>query len=94
MRTEEIRIRVPRRVAEAYRNAEPAKQRKMELYLTHRLTTYDEATGSSFDDVWQRLGEEAQANGLTDEKLAELLAEIDKEGRRGSSSAPSPGGTA
>ncbi|MCH7639026.1 MAG: hypothetical protein IH855_06145 [Bacteroidetes bacterium] len=86
MSTEEITIRVPRRLAQAYRSAAPEQRRKMELYLTLLLTTYVGAAGSGFDDVWTRLGEETKASGLTEDRLNELLKEIGDERRSGQAS--------
>lgn len=83
MSTEEIRIRVPRRVAQAFRSADPEKRRKMELYVAQRLGMYEKGASSSFDDVWKCLGEEAEENGLTEEKLAAMLEEIDADRPRG-----------
>jgi hypothetical protein len=79
MQTDQITIRVPQALAEAYRSAPPERQRKMELYMTLRLKTYEDAPDVSFEQAWARLGEEAEAHGLTEEKLEALLREIDEE---------------
>lgn len=79
MQANQITIRVPQELAEAYRNAPPERQRKMELYMTLRLKAYEGASDTSLEETWARIGEEAEARGLTDEKLEELLREIDEE---------------
>jgi uncharacterized protein with von Willebrand factor type A (vWA) domain len=79
VQTDQITIRVPRPVAEAYRSATPERQRKMELYMTLRLQAYGDSPRTSFEEAWANLGQEAQTRGLTDEKLEEMLHEIGEE---------------
>ena len=83
MTTKPITIRVPHALAEAYRSAPPERQRKMALYMTLRLQAYEGAVGVSFEEAWTRLGEEAEARGLTEAKLQALLEEIDAEREAG-----------
>lgn len=47
--------------------------------MTLRLKAYERASDASFEDAWARLGEQAEARGLSDEKLEALLREIDAE---------------
>ena len=77
--TEPITIHVPHDLAEAYRSAPPERQRKMALYMALRLKAYGEASDLPFEEIWTRLGKQAEARGLTEEKLEALLREIDEE---------------
>lgn len=86
MQTSEITIRVPQGVADVYQNASPEQRRKMELYMALRLSVYESAPSVSFEESWQHLGGEAEANGLTEAALNDVLREIDTE-RHGDSGA-------
>lgn len=74
METQEITIRVDPESARAYRAATPDERRKIDLLLSLRLK---QVTGPAapLKQIMRELSEKAQARGLTEEKLDELLRE-------------------
>ena len=74
METQEITIRVDPEAARAYEAASPEERRKIDLLLSLRLK---QVTGpaASLKQVMRQISEKAQARGLTEEKLDELLRE-------------------
>lgn len=51
----------------------------MELHMALRLQAYEDGAAPLFRDAWAQLGREAEARGLTDERLETPLREIDIE---------------
>lgn len=74
METQEITIRVDPESARAYEAATPEERRKIDLLLSLRLK---QVTGPAapLKQVMREISEKAQARGLTEEKLDELLRE-------------------
>ncbi len=74
METREITIRVDAEAARAYAAASPEERRKIDLLLGLRL---GEVTGPSapLGQVMREISQNAQARGLTEQKLDELLRE-------------------
>ncbi|MGI9174902.1 MAG: hypothetical protein ACR2GR_06255 [Rhodothermales bacterium] len=74
METQEITIRVDPESARAYEAALPEERRKIDLLLSLRLK---QVTGRAapLKQVMREISEKAQARGLTEEKLDELLRE-------------------
>ena len=72
METQEITIRVDPESARAYEAARPEERRKIDLLLSLRLR---QVTGRAapLEQVMRDISEKAQARGLTEEKLDELL---------------------
>jgi len=72
METQEITIRVDSEAARAYETATPEQRRKIDLLLSLRLK---QVTGpvAPLKEVMHEISEKAQARGLTEEKLDELL---------------------
>jgi hypothetical protein len=69
---ETIAIKVTPEAAKAFRTASDAERRKMELLLSLRLL--DVAVSSrSLDEIMRSISRSAQARGLTEKKLKEIL---------------------
>lgn len=72
MPTREISIRVSDRAARTYEQASEEKRRKLDALLSMRLTEASRSS-RSLEEIMSDLSREAQANGLTEEKLQRLL---------------------
>jgi hypothetical protein len=74
METREITIRVDAEAAKAYAEASPQEREKIDLLLSLRLS---QVTGPSapLEQVMREVSESAQARGLTEERLTEMLRE-------------------
>ena len=72
MEMQEITIRVDPELARAYEAATPDERRKIDLLFSLRLK---QVTGpaDSLERVMREISEKAQARGLTEEELDELL---------------------
>lgn len=72
METREITIRVDPELARAYESATPEERRKIDLLLSLRLR---QVTGPAapLEQVMREISEKAQARGLTEEILDDLL---------------------
>lgn len=68
---ETITIQVDAELAQAYREAEPQQQQNVSFMFN--LMIKELFTSNSFNDLVAQIREEAAANGLTAEILAELL---------------------
>jgi len=82
MQTEEIRLKVPRETAQAYRNAPPEEQQRIAeiVRLSLRMMTDDEAFQQAterLERTMDEIGARARARGLTDEILQDILNEKD-----------------
>ena len=71
-------IRVPEEVAEAYRNASPEMRKRAERAMAAALLSREEVV-RAFRNITERASEYAADQGLTSEKLDELLREDDGE---------------
>jgi len=71
---ETITVKVTPEAAKAFRAASDAERRKMELLLSLRLL---DATGTrqSLEEIMRSISRSAQARGLTEKKLKEILEE-------------------
>ena len=74
METQTITIRVDPEAARAYEAATPEARRKIDLLLSLRLRQVT-AAAEPLPQVMREISEKAQARGLTEEKLDELLRE-------------------
>lgn len=72
MEMKEITIRVAPEDARAYESATPEERRKMDLLLSLRLKQIAGPT-APLKQVMREISGKAQARGLTEEKLDELL---------------------
>ncbi len=72
METQKITIRVDAEAARAYAAASPEERRKIDLLLGLRL---GEVTSPAvpLEEIMRDISEKAQARGLTEERLDELL---------------------
>jgi hypothetical protein len=68
---ETITIQVDAEVAKAYREVEP--QKRQNATLVFNLFLKELLKHSSFEEIVQQIRDEAAANGLTSEILAQLL---------------------
>lgn len=82
MKTEEIRLRVPRKTAQAYRNAPPEEQQRIAEIVRFSVRVMDDE--EAFNEATERLertmdeiGAKARARGLTDDILQDILNEGD-----------------
>lgn len=80
MQTEEIKMKVSRDTARAYRNAPPEEQDRIQqiVRLSVRLLNDDDAfeeTTERLERTMDEIGAKARARGLTDETLQEILNE-------------------
>ena len=76
MQTEEIKLNVPADIARLFRLATPEQQLKVSEQLArairYALMSEEQAT-EEFERISQEMGAYAKAQGLTEEKLTELL---------------------
>ncbi len=80
MQTEEIRLRVPRETAQAYRNAPPEEQQRIAeiVRLSLRTTTDDETFQQATERLEQTvkdISHKAAERGATQEIVDEILNE-------------------
>jgi hypothetical protein len=71
---ETIAIKVTPEAARAFRAASDAERRKMELLLSLRLLDVADSN-MSLEEIMRSISKSAQARGLTEEKLKEILKE-------------------
>ena len=76
MEKQKIEIEVPRETAEAYRVASPEVRERIERTLAYSLLSRDEAV-AAFRELTARTSAYAERQGLTPEKLDQLLSEDD-----------------
>ncbi len=74
MATREISVRVSDRAARKYEEASEQERRKLDALLSMRLTEASRST-RSLEEIMSDLSREAKANGLTEEKLQQILSE-------------------
>jgi len=72
MATRQISIRVSDRAAQRYEEASEEERRRLDALLSIRLTEADRST-RPLEAIMTDLSREAQAKGLTEETLRELL---------------------
>ena len=70
-------IKVPTSIAEVYRDASPEKRKRAERAMATALMSGERA-GKMFRNITERASEYAAGQGLTTEKLDELLGEDKK----------------
>ncbi|MEX0777882.1 MAG: hypothetical protein WD042_19445 [Phycisphaeraceae bacterium] len=73
MATQTIEIHVDPTAAEAFAQASPQDQRKIELLLNLRLMELVQGPRKPLAQVMNEIGAKARARGMTPEALAELL---------------------
>lgn len=78
MQKEKTSIEVSEDLAQAYRNASPEKRRRAERAMAAALMSREEVA-AEFRRITKRTGEYAAKQGLTPEKLDELLREEGRE---------------
>jgi len=71
---ETIAVKVTPEAAKAFRSASDAERRKMELLLSLRLLEVTELR-QSLEEIMRSISRSAQARGLTEKKLKEILKE-------------------
>ena len=76
MEKQKIEIEVPRETAEAYRQAPPEVRKRVAQTLAYTLRSRQEAA-QAFRELTTRTSAYAAQQGLTPEKLDELLSEDD-----------------
>jgi hypothetical protein len=76
MPTREISIRVSNRAAEIYEQASEERRRKLDALLSMRLTEASRS-GRSLEAIMSDIASEAKASGLTQERLDELLRDVE-----------------
>lgn len=74
METREITIRVDEKAARAYATASAEERRKIDLLLSLRLGEVTSAS-APLEQIMRDISEKAQARGLTEKELDELLRE-------------------
>jgi hypothetical protein len=74
MTTQPITIHVDESAARIFKNATPEERRKLEALISLQLLDAG-APGLPLRDLMQMISQRAQARGLTEEKLQELLAD-------------------
>ncbi len=76
---ENISIPVPPYIARAFKNADTAVKRKAEIYINVWLSDFfsDKSPNEQLFEIMKKATAEAKANGLTPEKLEELLKNED-----------------
>ncbi len=74
MATREISVRVSDRAARKYEEASEEERRKLDALLSMRLTEASRST-RPLEEIMSDLSREAKANGLTEEKLQQILSE-------------------
>jgi hypothetical protein len=71
---ETIAINVTPEAAKAFRSASDAERKKMELLLSLRLLDAADSR-QSLEEIMRGISKSAQARGLTEKKLREILEE-------------------
>lgn len=74
MEDRKIAIDVPEATAAAYEKASPERRRRAERAMTFALLSGSEAA-AAFDEITARMSDYARKQGLTPEKLDEMLRE-------------------
>lgn len=74
MQKEKTSIEVPEAIAQAYRNASPEKRQRAERAMAAALMSRKEVA-AEFRKITERASEYAARQGLTSEKLDELVHE-------------------
>ncbi len=77
MTTASITLQVDEEAARIYENASPEVQRKLAALVSLQLLEAAHST-LSLREVMDTIGQNAQERGLTEERLREILAEIDE----------------
>ena len=75
MRTETIPITVDAEAAQRFCEASPEDRRKLELLLRLRLRELTLGRARPLKDIMDEIGTDAEAKGLTPEKLESMLRE-------------------
>ncbi len=79
MTTGSITLQVDEEAARIYQNASPEVQRKLAALVSLQLLEAAHST-LSLREVMDTIGQHAQERGLTEERLQDILAEIDDAG--------------
>jgi hypothetical protein len=79
MTTASITLQVDEEAARIYQNASPEVQRKLAALVSLQLLEAAHST-LSLREVMDTIGQHAQERGLTEERLQDILAEIDDAG--------------
>ena len=79
MTTASITLQVDEEAARIYQNASPEVQRKLAALVSLQLLEAAHST-LSLREVMDTIGQHAQERGLTEERLRDILAEIDEAG--------------
>jgi hypothetical protein len=74
METREITIRVDAEAAQAYAAASPEEREKIDLLLSLRLSQVTNPS-TPLEQVMREISESAQARGLPEDRLNEMLRE-------------------
>jgi len=74
METQEIKIRVSPHAANMYRSASKEERSKLDLLLSLKLSEIG-SSSRSLKEIMREASKEAQAQGLTEEVLREILNE-------------------
>jgi hypothetical protein len=74
METQEIKIRVSPQAADMYQSASEEERSKLDLLLSLKLREIG-SSSRSIKEIIREASREAQAQGLTDEVLREILSE-------------------
>ena len=82
MATEPITMEIDEAAARVYKNASPEQRRKLEVLVSLQLLEVATPT-MSLRELMDAVGQRAQARGLTEARLQELLAEADEADRAG-----------
>ena len=77
MTTASITLQVDEEAARIYQSASPEVQRKLAALVSLQLLEAAHST-RSLREVMDTIGQHAQERGLTEERLQEILAEIDE----------------
>jgi predicted lipid-binding transport protein (Tim44 family) len=77
MKTKEITIQVEAEAADIYRSSSKEKKHKLDALLSSRLreVTRPRNHGKSLEEIMHEMSRQAQARGLTPQKLDEILNE-------------------
>lgn len=78
MRERKITIEVPEETAEAYEKASPERRERAKQAMAFALLSRPEAA-AAFQELTARMSDHARKQGLTPEKLGELLKKDDAE---------------
>lgn len=80
--TDTITITVDADTAKKYREATADERRSWDFLVRVNLQAFMSRPPRGLKEVMDDLGREAEANGMTDEILADILTEWDEERRR------------